>query len=401
MSQCVWKKFIAAAGLAVLAMGTAHATDATVVGDAYVNSAHPSTNYGGLSNLYVGNSGTTLIQFDLSSLPPGTTASQIGMATLKLYVNRINTLGLVTVQPVTSAWSESAVTYATIPSLGSSIASFTPGNAQQFIVVDVTALVQNWITAPSSDFGVALSSSTADVVFDSKENDETSHVAHLDITVVSQGPTGATGPQGSVGPAGVTGPQGSVGPAGVTGPQGPVGPTGATGATGTIGAVSNYAGGTTYSQGQVVYCQSSGACATADQGSTYLYINASSTAGNDPGNTTYWQQIAAAGLNGATGATGPSGTAGIFGSNSIGFFSGSSGAQCTLGSIVLNAAVQYPSNYLPADGRLLAISQYTAMFSLLGINYGGDGTTTFALPDLRSAAPNNTQYLICINGVFP
>jgi len=75
--------------------------------DAYVNSAHPSTNYGNLSNLYVGNGGTALIQFDLSSLPAGTTASQIGNATLKLFVNRINTTGLVNVQPVTSTWSES------------------------------------------------------------------------------------------------------------------------------------------------------------------------------------------------------------------------------------------------------------------------------------------------------
>ncbi|MGC2619888.1 MAG: phage tail protein, partial [Acidobacteriaceae bacterium] len=85
----------------------------------------------------------------------------------------------------------------------------------------------------------------------------------------------------------------------------------------------------------------------------------------------------------------------------LNFFSGSAGAQCTLGSITLNVAVQYPDNYVPADGRLLAINTDTALFSLIGTNYGGNGTTNFALPDLRSAAPNNTQYLICISGVFP
>ena len=42
---------------------------------------------------------------------------------------------------------------------------------------------------------------------------------------------------------------------------------------------------------------------------------------------------------------------------------------------------------LPADGRLLPISSYTALFSLLGTFYGGDGRTTFALPDLRSRHP--------------
>jgi hypothetical protein len=80
MSQRVWMKLMVAAGL-VLAAGAAHATDAVVAGDAHVNSASPATNYGYLSNLNVGNGYTTLIQFDLSSLPAGTTASQIGKAT--------------------------------------------------------------------------------------------------------------------------------------------------------------------------------------------------------------------------------------------------------------------------------------------------------------------------------
>src|SRR5262249_55330761 len=39
------------------------------------------------------------------------------------------------------------------------------------------------------------------------------------------------------------------------------------------------------------------------------------------------------------------------------------------------------------DGQLLAISQNTALFSLLGTYYGGNGTSTFALPDLRSRIP--------------
>ena len=39
------------------------------------------------------------------------------------------------------------------------------------------------------------------------------------------------------------------------------------------------------------------------------------------------------------------------------------------------------------DGQLLPISQYSALFSLLGTIYGGDGRTTFALPDLRGRVP--------------
>ena len=42
-----------------------------------------------------------------------------------------------------------------------------------------------------------------------------------------------------------------------------------------------------------------------------------------------------------------------------------------------------PRVWAKCDGQLLSISQYSALFSLLGTYYGGDGRTTFALPDLR------------------
>lgn len=42
-----------------------------------------------------------------------------------------------------------------------------------------------------------------------------------------------------------------------------------------------------------------------------------------------------------------------------------------------------PKGWLPCDGRLLPINQNQALFSLLGTNFGGNGVTTFALPDLR------------------
>jgi microcystin-dependent protein len=46
-----------------------------------------------------------------------------------------------------------------------------------------------------------------------------------------------------------------------------------------------------------------------------------------------------------------------------------------------------PRNWAFCDGQLLAISQNTALFSLFGTTYGGDGQTTFALPDLRGRIP--------------
>jgi len=75
------------------------------------------------------------------------------------------------------------------------------------------------------------------------------------------------------------------------------------------------------------------------------------------------------------------------------------GATCTLGQVSLYAGSVV--NGIPAQGQLLLISSNTALFSLLGTIYGGDGVTTFALPDLRSVAPNGLTYAICDQGVFP
>ena len=46
-----------------------------------------------------------------------------------------------------------------------------------------------------------------------------------------------------------------------------------------------------------------------------------------------------------------------------------------------------PRGWALCDGQLLPISQYSALFSLLGTIYGGDGETTFGLPDLRGRVP--------------
>jgi microcystin-dependent protein len=46
-----------------------------------------------------------------------------------------------------------------------------------------------------------------------------------------------------------------------------------------------------------------------------------------------------------------------------------------------------PFGWATCDGQLVAISQNTALFSILGTNYGGNGTSTFGLPNLRGSAP--------------
>lgn len=58
-----------------------------------------------------------------------------------------------------------------------------------------------------------------------------------------------------------------------------------------------------------------------------------------------------------------------------------------LGEIRLVGFNFNPTQWAPCDGRLLAIQQNTALFSLLGTTYGGNGKTTFALPNLQGCVP--------------
>jgi len=58
-----------------------------------------------------------------------------------------------------------------------------------------------------------------------------------------------------------------------------------------------------------------------------------------------------------------------------------------LGEIRLMSFNFAPLGWTMCSGQLLSIAQNTALFSLLGTTYGGDGYTTFALPDLRGKVP--------------
>ncbi|GGG39385.1 microcystin dependent MdpB family protein [Dokdonia pacifica] len=58
-----------------------------------------------------------------------------------------------------------------------------------------------------------------------------------------------------------------------------------------------------------------------------------------------------------------------------------------IGEIVMFAGNFAPRSWAFCNGQLLPIAQNTALFSILGTTYGGDGRTTFALPDLRGRTP--------------
>ena len=59
----------------------------------------------------------------------------------------------------------------------------------------------------------------------------------------------------------------------------------------------------------------------------------------------------------------------------------------TIGEIRMFAGNFAPRNWTFCDGQLLPINSYQAVFSIVGTTYGGDGRTTFAVPDLRGRAP--------------
>jgi microcystin-dependent protein len=63
------------------------------------------------------------------------------------------------------------------------------------------------------------------------------------------------------------------------------------------------------------------------------------------------------------------------------------GAEPYIGEIVLYGFNFAPRGWAHCNGQILQIAQFTALFSLLGTTYGGNGQTTFALPDLRGRVP--------------
>lgn len=57
-----------------------------------------------------------------------------------------------------------------------------------------------------------------------------------------------------------------------------------------------------------------------------------------------------------------------------------------VGEIKMFAGNFAPRGWMFCDGRLLVISEYSTLYSIIGTTYGGDGRTTMALPDLRGRA---------------
>jgi hypothetical protein len=76
------------------------------------------------------------------------------------------------------------------------------------------------------------------------------------------------------------------------------------------------------------------------------------------------------------------------------------GRDCFYGEVYLSAG--FRAGGTVAAGQILNISSNTALFQQIGNRFGGDPNQgTFALPDLRDAAPDGLVYAICVQGIFP
>lgn len=71
-----------------------------------------------------------------------------------------------------------------------------------------------------------------------------------------------------------------------------------------------------------------------------------------------------------------------------------------IGTIKITAAIYAPKNWAFCQGQILNISQNSALFSIIGTTYGGNGTTTFALPDLSNRIAVGNSFGQSVTG-FP
>ncbi len=76
--------------------------------------------------------------------------------------------------------------------------------------------------------------------------------------------------------------------------------------------------------------------------------------------------------------------------------------EAFIGSIMLFPYDFSPRGWLPCEGQILPIGNYQALFSLLGTKFGGDGRSSFALPDLKDKSPApSMKYYMAIEGLYP
>ncbi len=396
-------------GLAIVPVA-AMAQNVPLTQDSYVNTNPPTAvNYGSATTMNVGGPSAShaLAQFDLTTLPAGTTSAQIVKATLTLFLNKVGAGGTVNISVANGSWTESGVNGTNAPAAAAAVASgVSASSASDYLYVDATAAVQAWLSGTTnSGFIITPNDGTVNVAFDTKESATTSHPATLTIVLASSGaagPTGATGITGATGPtgagttgatgatgtAGATGATGSTGAtgatgAGTTGATGPTGAAGGTGATGPAGATGATGAGTTGATGPTGTAGATGATGAGTTGATGPTGTPGGTGATGPAGAT---GATGAGTTGATGPAGPTGTNGTNGTNGA---NGSNGAAGPTGPTGAGTITLQTVRNIPTSAGFPAGATYTGF--LQGVNSSA----------LTNPGCSNTISQACVYSVIP
>lgn len=165
--------------------------------DAFIESGSGNANFGNNSNLRLrrgGNIQHILLQFNIAELPPGTTSGDVVSASLKLFVNNVNSpVDTHNIYNLCAAWNEASVTYNNAPAG----CAWGEGSAvpisvvDQYVALDVTKAVKQWLMG-TPNHGIRIESVTnGNVRFNSRENGVNPPV--IEVTLRIKGVTGSGG----------------------------------------------------------------------------------------------------------------------------------------------------------------------------------------------------------------
>jgi hypothetical protein len=156
--------------------------------DTHVKNASATT-FRDAERLIVGDAGryTSFIRFDLSMLPIEVTGKQIQKAILRLFIGEVGRPGSFDVSRVHGDWNEATLSFATAVGIVGNVEANVPVEAEhanEYLLVDLTALVKEWVNGTQANDGVALVPvGDVNLHFDSKEAKGTGHDPRLDIVL--------------------------------------------------------------------------------------------------------------------------------------------------------------------------------------------------------------------------
>jgi len=207
------KRFLTNGALAITILAAPAAIRAQMgyaSADTMISSANPSTNFGNVPEIAVGGGNSMLVNFNWPPIPANLYETQYdassGCATLPctmavesynvpvnarvtFFVNKVLVAGTLRIAPITSGWSESAVTYNTQPPVSSGGQTVSVSASSTFISVDITSLfaLSNYYGIPPSGpyYGFEISADSSapatSVIIDSKESTTTKHPAFAEV----------------------------------------------------------------------------------------------------------------------------------------------------------------------------------------------------------------------------